>query len=84
MVTAGTLAAWPHGRGHARELMRILIREADQAGVDIVIGAADAELAETYSRYGWHPRCAEDSLLLVRVAGRLWSAEEPVPGTGEP
>jgi len=84
VVTAGTLAAWPRGRGHARELISILTREADRVGVDIVIDAANADLAETYRRYGWRPRCAEDPLLLVRVAGRLCSAEEPVPGTREP
>lgn len=84
LVTAGTLAAWPGGRGHARELISILTREADRVGVDIVIDAANANLAETYRRYGWRPRCAEDPLLLARVAGRLCSAEEPVPGTREP
>ena len=84
VVTAGTLAAWPRGRGHARELITILSREADRVGVDIVIGAVNAELAETYSRYGWRPRCVEDPLILVRIAGGLRSAEEPVPGTREP
>ena len=84
VVTAGTLAAWPRGRGHARELIRVLTREADRVGVDIVIGAANAELAETYRRYGWRPHRAEDPLVLVRVAGRLRTAEEPVPGKYQP
>lgn len=53
VVTAGTLAAWPRGRGHARELMSLLTCEADRVGVDTVIDAANVELAETYGRYGW-------------------------------
>ena len=84
VVTAGTLVAWTRSRGYARELISILTRKADLVGVNVVIDAADADLAETYRRYGLRPRCAEDPLLLVRVASWLCSVIEPVPGTREP
>lgn len=65
---AGMLAAWPRGRGHARRLLHILIEQADQAGVDLVVAAATIDLAATYRRYGWRPDTARDPLLLVRLA----------------
>ena len=43
VVTAGTLAAWPRGRGHAHELISILTREADRVAVDIDINADHAK-----------------------------------------
>jgi hypothetical protein len=75
-TTAGMLAAWPRGHGYAREIMRTLTDEADQAGLDIVVDAADPELANTYGRYGWQPRSADDPLLLVRTASRWESAAD--------
>jgi hypothetical protein len=74
VATAGMLAAWPRGHGHAREIIRTLTAQADQAGLDIVVDAATPELADTYRRYGWQPRSAEDPLLLVRTTAQRASA----------
>lgn len=73
VATAGMLAAWPRGHGHAREIMRTLTAQADQAGLDIVVDAATPELADTYRRYGWQPRSTQNPLLLVRTASRCES-----------
>lgn len=75
-ATAGMLAAWPHGHGHARELIRTLTAQADQTGLDIVVDAATPELADTYLRYGWQPCSARDPLLLLRTASRWESAAD--------
>lgn len=77
VATAGMLAAWPRGHGHARELIRCLTAHADQVGLDIVVDAASLELADTYRRYGWTAGGASDPLLLVRAASRLESARNP-------
>lgn len=76
VATAGLLAAWPRGHGYARELMRTLTAQADQAGLDIIVDAATPALADTYRRYGWQPRTAQDPLLLVRTASRGESAAD--------
>lgn len=68
------LAVWPRGHGYAREIMRSLTTQADQAGVDIVIDAATPELADTYRRYGWQSRRTQDPLLLVRTTAQRESA----------
>lgn len=70
VTTVGMLAAWPRGDGNARELMRCLTRQADQAGLDIVIDAANPELADTYRRYDCQPSSAQDPLLLVRMSSQ--------------
>ena len=74
VATAGMLAVWPRGHGYAREIMRSLTTQADQAGVDIVIDAATPELADTYRRYGWQSRRTQDPLLLVRTTAQRESA----------
>ncbi|GAC1611204.1 MAG: hypothetical protein NVS3B26_22550 [Mycobacteriales bacterium] len=50
VATAGMLAAWPRGHGYAREIMRTLTAQADEAGLDILVDAGTPDLAATYSR----------------------------------